>query len=214
MDKTDGKLPEIRINFSWLLYNGESRYLDRFLNKDKSRLISPEWYEARTQEYRKAWANYETAILRGMTEVLDLAFYRPVIDVTLAPCFRNISTPLILNFAPDPDRFVDVLTHELLHVLQTDNNKHQELGPHTTVDLKAEWRRLFGEHERLTLVHIPLHAIHKYIYLDVLKAPERLEREISFLGNFPTGGAYIQAWEYVNGRDYREIVDEIRKMYV
>jgi hypothetical protein len=76
------------------------------------------------------------------------------------------------------------------------------------------WQRLFGEHERLTLVHIPLHAIHKYIYLDVLKAPERLKREISFLKNSPTAGPYMQAWEYVNERDYREIVDEIRKVYV
>ncbi len=213
MNKTDSKLPEIRINFSRLLYNGECRHLDLVLNNGKSMIASPEKYEARTEEYRKAWANYQTTILRGMTEVLELSFYRPVIDVTLAPYFGHKSTQLIINFGPDPDRFVDVLTHELLHVLQTDNNKHQTLGPHSTVDLMAEWRRLFGEHERVTLVHIPLHAIHKYIYLNVLKAPKRLERELSSLRNFQTGGAYIQAWEYVNERDYRGIVDEIRKVY-
>ncbi len=178
MNKTGGKLPEIRINFSRLLYHGECRHLDLIFNKGESKMASPETYEVRTEEYRKAWANYQTTILQGMTEVLDLSFYRPVIDVTLAPYFGHKSTPLIINFRPDPDRFVDVLTHELLHVLQTDNTKHQELGPHSTVDLLAEWRRLFGEHERVMLVHIPLHALHKYIYLDILKAPERLEREI------------------------------------
>jgi hypothetical protein len=213
MNKTESKLPEIRINFSWLLYHKECRHLDLVLNNGESKLARPEKYEARAEEYRNAWANYETTILRGMTEVLELSFYRPVIDVTLAPFFGHKSTPLIINFRPDPDRFVDILTHELLHVLQTDNNKHQSLGPHSTVDLMAEWRRLFGEHERVTLVHIPLHALHKYIYLDVLKAPERLEREINFLRTVQTSGAYLQAWEYVNARDYRGIVDEIRKVY-
>jgi hypothetical protein len=213
MKTPESKLPEIRINFSWLLYDGECRHLDRILNPGASKLARPQQYEARTQEYRKAWANYQTSILRGMTEALGLSFYRPVIDVTLAPCFRNISTPLILNFAPDSDRFVDVLTHELLHVLQADNQKHQTLGPHATVDLLAEWRGLFGEHERVTLVHIPLHALHKYIYLDVLKAPERLERELSFLRTLQTAGAYLQAWDYVNERNYRGIVDEMRKVY-
>ncbi|HLZ57290.1 MAG TPA: hypothetical protein VKR06_10110 [Ktedonosporobacter sp.] len=213
MNTIDRKLPEIRINFSPLLYNDECRQLDLFLNNGKRKMASPEKYAARTEEYRKAWANYQTVILRGMTEVLELSFYRPVIDVTLAPYFGHKSTPLILNFHPDPDRFVDVLTHELLHVLQTDNNKHQTLGPHSTIDLVAEWQKLFGKHERLTLAHIPLHALHKYMYLDVLKAPERLERELNAVRNFQTPGAYLQAWEYVNERDYREMVDEIRNVY-
>lgn len=213
MSTTNRSLPEIRINFSWLLYHDECRHLDLVLNRGQSKLASPEQYEARAEEYCKAWAHYETTILRGMTEVLDLSFYRPVIDVTLAPYFGPKSTPLIINFRPDPDRFVDVLTHELLHILQTDNQKHQELGPHATIDLMAQWRRLFGEHEQVTLVHIPLHALHKYLYLDVLKAPERLEREISFLRNSQTGGAYLQAWEYVNKQDYRGMVDEMRNLY-
>jgi hypothetical protein len=213
MNTTERHLPEIRIYFSTLLYEGECRHLDRALNPDASKLARPQLYEARTREYRKAWATYETTILRGMTHVLDLSFYRTVIDVTLAPCFRGISTPLILNFAADPDRFVDVLTHELLHVLQTDNNKYQALGPHDTIDLLSAWRRLFGDHERVTLVHIPLHALHKYLYLDVLKAPERLERELNVLRSIQTAGAYLQAWDYVNERDYRGIVNEIRNLY-
>jgi len=213
MNKIDSKLPEIRINFSRLLYNGECRRLDLMMNNGESKIASPETFEAKTEAYREAWANYETTILRGMIEVLELSFYRLVIDVTLAPYFGHKSTPLIINFRPDPDTFVDVLTHELLHVLQTDNNKHQTLGPHQTVDLVAEWRKLFGEHGQLTLVHIPVHAIHKYIYLDVLKAPERLERDISSAKNSETGSAYAQAWEYVNERDYREIVESIKSLY-
>ncbi len=63
------------------------------------------------------------------------------------------------------------------------------------------------------LVHIPLHALHKYLYLDVLKAPERLERELSSLRNAQPRGPHFQAWEYVNEHDYREMVDGIRKMY-
>lgn len=213
INKISSKLPEIRINFSKLLYSGECRQLDLILNNGESKIASVETFEAKTETYRQAWKSYEATILQEMTEVLGLSFYRSVIDVTLAPYFGHKSTPLIINFRPDPDTFVDVLTHELLHVLQTDNNKHQALGPNSTVSLTAEWQRLFGEHEQLTLVHIPLHAIHKYIYLDVLKAPERLERDIALAKSSKTGGSYAQAWDYVNERNYMEIVDRIRELY-
>lgn len=148
-----------------------------------------------------------------MTQLLELSFYRSVIDVTVAPYFGHKSTPLIINTRPDPDTFVDVLTHELLHVLQTDNTIHQALGPHSTIDLLAQWRKLFGDHDKLTLVHIPVHAIHKYIYLDLLKEPKRLERELRLLNNSSTGKPYIAAWKYVNDKDYKEIIEHIKRLY-
>jgi len=214
MHKRSSQLPEIRINFSMLLYRGECRRLDLILNNGQSQIASPDQYRKKAAQYREAWAEYETTLLQGMTEALGVSFYRPVLDVTLAPYFGHKSTPLIINFRPEPDRFVDILTHELLHILQTDNNKHQSNGPQATLDLMGEWGKLFGEHERTTLVHIPLHALHKYLYLDVLKAPERLKRDIEAVRKSETGGAYTKAWDYVNEHDYVEIVNELRNIYI
>lgn len=206
-------LPEVRITFSRLLHYGESKRLDLFLNKGDSRLLEADQYEAKAEDYRKAWAEYEEILLGSMTELLGVSFYRPVIDVTLAPFFAAKSIPLIINFRPDPDRFVDVLTHELLHILQTDNNKHQTIGPNNAIDLIAEWQALFGEQEHKTLIHIPLHALHKYLYLDVLHAPERLERDIDSVKRSSTGRAYVKAWDYVNQHDYKDIANQLSVMY-
>lgn len=213
MHEHSSGLPEVRINFSMLLYRGECRRLDLILNNGQNQIASPGRYEAKAKQYRNAWAEYEMTLLQGMTEALGVSFYRPVIDVTLAPYFGHKSTPLIINFRPNPDRFVDVLTHELLHVLQTDNNKHQSNGPHATLYVMTEWRKLFGHHDRMTLVHIPLHALHKYLYLDILKAPERLERDLASIEASPSGESYVKAWHYVNAHDYMEIVNELRDLY-
>jgi len=47
MQKGSRNLPEIRINFSTLLYRGECRRLDLFLNKGQSKIASPDRYEAK-----------------------------------------------------------------------------------------------------------------------------------------------------------------------
>lgn len=184
------------------------------MNHGQRKLAEPKKFREKSERYRQAWAPHETLLLQKMTEILDVKFYRPVIDVTLAPYFGSKSTPLIINLRPSADEFVDVLTHELLHVLLTDNDKHQSNGPHARIDLMCEWKRLFGEeHDSLTLAHIPVHALHKYLYIDVLRAPERLERDIETVKKSPTGGAYVKAWDYVNNRDYTTVVNDLRKIY-
>ncbi len=69
------------------------------------------------------------------------------------------------------------------------------------------------EHDHSTLVHIPLHAIHKYLYLDVLQAPERLEREMKSLRDSPAAESYVAAWEYVDTHDYKDIIEKIKLIY-
>lgn len=216
MNRIKDTLPEIRINFSHLLYHGECQLLDRSLNNGKSMISNISAYEEKTKQYRLAWSKYETILLKGMVDVLGVSFYRDVIDVTLAPYFGFKSSPLILNFRPDPDLFIDKLTHELLHVLQNDNMTYQAASYSSTasqVKLVEEWQQLFGDHSRLALVHIPLHALHKYIYLDVLKEPQRLERELDLLQKSPTAKEYIVAWNYVNEHSYKDIIEKIKLIY-
>jgi hypothetical protein len=108
----------------------------------------------------------------------------------------------------EPDKFIDVLTHELLHRLLTDN---------TTIsydtNLRRTWSELFGrDHKPATLVHIPVHAVHKAIYLDVLKEPSRFERD--FAGNKKHEAVpYIEAWAYVEENGYKEIIEQLRQSY-
>ena len=62
------------------------------------------------------------------------------------------------------------------------------------------------------LVHIPVHAVHKAIYLDVLNEPKRLERDISN-NKMHKSKDYIDAWNYVHKHGYEEIINKLKKSY-
>lgn len=207
------RIPEIRIQFSWLLYNTVSKSLHEAKAEPGQERLSGEYYEERTSEYRKIWKLVNDKILNGMTDVLELEFKQDIIDVDLAPWMPNISSPLIIGFYKlTSDTFIDTLTHELAHNLLTDNNVLTLQGVKSgDVDLLSIWKDLFGDdHSFVTLVHIPVHAICKYVYLDILKEPYRLERDIGEMQSYPD---YKAAWEYVEANNYKEIIPKLKKSY-
>ncbi|MDZ7786125.1 MAG: hypothetical protein U5L95_03325 [Candidatus Saccharibacteria bacterium] len=62
----------------------------------------------------------------------------------------------------------------------------------------SAWKKLFGkEHSFTTLAHIPVHAIHKKIYLEIMDGEEGLKREMKELDKWKAT-EYIKSWEYVN----------------
>ncbi len=204
------ELPEIRIYFSFLLYYGESKIL-----AGDNELGTYEGHEKWTKAYRKEWMKYEKRVLSSLTKVLGISFYKPVIDVACAPYFVPKSDPLIMNFRYEPDEFVDVLTHELCHILLTDNNKtsiHDYVNK-PKLDLAKEWKKLYSIDDFNALVHVPVHALSKYIYLDVLKQPERLKRDMKTMESYANNEAYVEAWDYVNEHDYKKIIEDLKKMY-
>jgi hypothetical protein len=207
VDEDGYRTPAIRIKKAWLLRKNASRYLHELWGKDKT-LADNDWMEWKVGEYKKAWQPYEQKILLSMTETLGSSFRQNIIDVYIAPWFHAFSDPLVIGVTKEPDVFVDTLTHELLHRLLTDNTTI----PYET-DLIAEWRKLFGNnHNFKVLVHIPVHAIHKAIYLDVLKEPERLERDIAN-NKKHEAEAYVAAWEYVEKFGHEEITKQLRESY-
>ena len=108
----------------------------------------------------------------------------------------------------EPDNFIDLLTHELLHRLLTDNTSL----PYDT-DFLTRWQKLFDKkHSFGTLVHIPVHAIHKAIYLDILNEPARLKRDVEGSEKFEIKD-YDNAWSYVNDHDYTELIYMLKDDY-
>lgn len=201
------EIPVIRIKDAWLLRQNASKHLHELWGKDK-KLADDDWMEWKVGEYKKAWQPYEQKILLGMTEMLGLSFRQNIIDVNIAPWFHAFSDPMVIGVMQEPDVFVDTLTHELLHRLLTDNTAI----PHET-QLLPEWERLFGKKQSFTqLVHIPVHAVHKAIYLDVLKEPKRLERDI-VNNKKHEASDYVGAWNYVEQHDYKEIIKKLQKSY-
>ncbi len=199
--------PEIRIQDGWLIRESASRYLHELWGKDKH-LATDDEMQKIVEAYKKAWQPYETKIMKGLCEVTGLEFYQNTVDVYIAPWFRPFSNPMVLGVVHEPDYFVDLLTHELIHRLITDN----KTIPYETWFLD-DWKKMFGEDIELhALIHIPVHAIHKAIYLDILNEPKRYERDVEESNKYDAK-SYLTAWDYVEKYGYKEIIAKLKSNY-
>lgn len=202
------EVPTIRIRNAWLLRANASYYLNELWG-DGSPLRSDEEYQKIANSYLEAWLPYESKILKGISQALGLEFRQSIIDVHIAPWFSAFSDPLVIGVKYEPERFIDVLTHELIHKLLTDNTLLELDSP-----LIPEWEKLFGKnHSFGALVHIPVHAVLKYIFIDILKQPERLKRDIE-MSKKNNATDYIAAWDYIEKNDYLKIIKDLKESYI
>lgn len=154
---------------------------------------SREVVQSNIKAYRKEWEKYGAKVVAAMQEVTGLAFSRTEIDVHIVSGNpRPFSSPLVLKSTYTAIDFVNMLTHELIHCLFRDNE----------VALKNRHR--FPHENEVVQNHIILHAVLKYIYLDILKEPARLAADIEFTKNSKLG--YDVAWKIVEEGDYREFI--------
>ncbi len=201
-DNTVMKYPKINIAYN--------RFLDPiFIEWIQSK---PEWKDwkpptkeevlERIEKYKEEWRKYEKPILKGICSILKLPFVQNIVDVHIVSGNpRAFSNPIVMKSGYSPDEFVDVLTHELIHRLLSNHGESVS----TKVLVK-----LFPLEDNLTRIHILVHAVLKYIYLDVLKQPERLKKNMERSSQMATKGikAYHRAWEILGERGYVEFVKE------
>lgn len=196
-------LPQIRIRNGWLLYENASVHLHKLWTPDEPMATLDEvdeWVE----KYREAWSPYEEKLLSAACEKLGVQFYQNVIDVYIAPRFYAFSDPMVLGIKHEPNRFVELLAHELMHRLLTDNDKFSP-----DYDFLTERQKLFGaEHSKVTLAHIPVHAMLEYLFTDILNEPERVENDLAELRKNGSD-EYLKAWDYVRNEGYETIIERI-----
>jgi hypothetical protein len=198
--------PEVRIQPGRLLYRAISKrlYPTSFDKKKGIPFMSPEDLQKRTKEYIQAWEPKSRKILNGIRKSYGLNFEHNIIDVHIVPHFNpSMSHPLIIGTYEDPDEFVDSLAHELFHVLLSGNKENINLLQPT-----MDW---FPEEGRMCQVHIPLHAGLQYLYLDVMKEPRRLKRNIKRHKQYVP--AYGRAWEIVEQEGYKELISRFKSLY-
>ncbi|MCA9347033.1 hypothetical protein KC930_00425 [Candidatus Saccharibacteria bacterium] len=204
------KLPEVRIAASILFMRGVSANLAKLFDAE---MPTKEKIDDLVVLYKKKWAIDEQSIMMAMCQATGLDFYQSTIDVNIAPFIGpSFSDPLMVSSRTTIDRFTDVLTHEIIHVLLTDNTVYSNKST-GGVDLGDRWRELFGsEHTMKTLVHIPVHAIHKHIYMNVLKQQSRHDNEMEELRQY-NALDYLAAWDYVDKVGYEKIIDMLKEDY-
>lgn len=162
----------------------------------EAKLESFEFYEQRIQDYKNAWQPKEERILSGLIEVLDVNFYLPVIDATIAPMVAPFSTPLTLSFKSEPDQFIDILTHELIHILISDNKEK--------ISFYHSVQHNWPDEESKVIAHIMVHALMEYVFRDLLNEVSRIERDIV---NCSSNPPYAKAWKIVEESGYKSIIE-------
>lgn len=203
------RYPEIRFRDSFLLigtiYNDiEPAYMPPIARTDERDKLSRESINKKLDEYEKAWRPYEQKVVRGMCDLLNMEFRQNIIDIYGAPFYTSFSFPMFIATKYEPNRAIEVITHELLHVLLYDNTSQN-------LDLSSkgeEWRELFtGVDDEIARIHIPVHAVLQALFDDVLKEPERTKRDKEMCNNYPS---YKLAWEYVEKAGYKKIIEQVR----
>lgn len=202
--------PEIRIKNAWLLRENASRHMHKLFGEEGSEMANHNEIDKIIDGYEQAWLPVEQKILRGMCNVMSLEFRQNIIDVYIAPWFYAFSDPLVIGVTMTGPEFVRNLTHELIHRLLTDNTSL----PYDH-DLVKDWKQLYGNnHSQVTLVHIPVHALHKAIINDVLKDPQIKEDDYKACVEFDgKDGDYVKSWDYVDKHGYKEVIDRLRTVY-
>ena len=158
----------------------------------------------RVKNYKTEWTKQGEEILQGICGTLNLDFQRNIIDVHVVSGIpRGFSEPIVVKSSFSPEEFVDTLSHELIHVLFQDNIEKVPMS------ILSE---MFPQENQLTKNHVITHAVLKYIYLEILKDHPRLDKNIK--RSLDAGSQdYMRAWEIVEKKGYRELIDEFKRTY-
>lgn len=196
------QLPLIRIKYGWHLdgfFKSFTEFNPKFENKAYP---AAEEVKLKIKEFGASWEPLRQLILSEMTRVLNLDFFQNTIDVYVVGRSRTFSDPLVISSHFPPDEFVDILTHELIHRILTDNTK--------SVDVKTIWEEMFPGKERLVRNHVLVHAVHEHLYREIMQDTKRLERDIKNSEQFP---AYRESWDIVRKRGYKDLIEEFKGRY-
>ena len=201
-------IPETRVLKPNGLYRSIEPLLREQFKKDgQEKLLEGDFLDAKAQEIADAWKPYEEKALRGMCEVLDLEFKQNLVEINILPLPGAFSWPLTIGHHYfQKDRAVDTIIHELIHRLLVDNTKL----PYD-YDTWPAWRKIIGEgYPGPVFIHIVVHIVLKYVFIDVLNEPERLKRDIADCQQYEN---YKKAWEYVQSHDYHQLIKALRNSY-
>jgi hypothetical protein len=171
-----------------------------------------EYYESHKKDYpprekilkyitivEKKWGKISKKILKDLSAVTGLKWTENKIVCYVVGRVRGFSDPLTLGLYKSHDIFIDNLIHELIHQLLSVHNHP-----------KKYWRYIYkkySQEQRTTKNHIPVHAIHKYIYLKYF-GKKNITNDKRMCERLPE---YKRSWEIVEKEGHEDIIKELRK---
>ena len=192
-------IPKIIFKYSWIY----DQHWKEVYKKDKNYPTEKEILSY-IKKVEKLWRKDEKKILKELEVVSGLKWQeKSIVCYVVGRCIP-FSDPLTIKVYKELslDYFVDVLTHELIHQLFTQNDNLQKS--------KKAWNyfhRKYKDEDFNTIIHIPVHAMHSHILLKYF-GQARLNREIKSLSNLPD---YKRTWDIVQEDGYQDIAKEFKK---
>jgi len=169
-----------------------------YLLEDRFEL--PKITEKKIKEYQKEWEKYEKHILSTMQDITGLVFNYNIIDVYIVNPFKfgGISRPIVIGGGMSGDRFICVLTHELIHRIMNDNI--QKVNWH-----KKAWS-MYSKETHMVAHHVIVHAILEGVLRrthneNMLKWDIKISQKSS---------DYKRAWEIVKKEGYKNIINKLK----
>ena len=147
--------------------------------------------------YKEEWGKYGEKIIESMCRVTNLEFERNIIDIYIVSGNpRPFSRPLVLSCGYNNIKFINYITHELIHCLFSDN------------DIKEGFSKKvrYTHDSEIVSRHVLVYAILNYILIDVLEKPNYLENVIKNDAHFPKLG-YHEAWNIIEKIGYKKIIE-------
>jgi hypothetical protein len=200
-------IPEVRIMYSEFL---DTRIQQLFNGQQKAGLIplekvypAPELILEKAKAYQAAWEPRKL-VLAYTQEILSLHFYANVIDAYAVGFMKGpFSLPIVIDSNPPPDVYIDILTHEIVHRLISDN----------TQKVRGEKiaRAMFPEETVMCAIHVVIHAMLKKVYVEFLGDSQRLAADKQRVKKGPD---YTRAWELVESLGENKIIEQFKSYYM
>jgi hypothetical protein len=195
-------MPQIVFRYSWI-YDQNWREWIKIYKIKTGKYPSTNQILNYIKKIEKLWRKDEKKILEELSKISGLTWKSEVICCYVVGRCIPFSDPLTLPvYNKYPDYFIDVLVHELIHQLFTQNGNIERS--------RNAWNyinRKYRKESRTTRIHIPLHAIHSHIYLNFF-GEKRLNRDVKLISFLLD---YKRSWEIVQKEGYQKIIREFTK---
>jgi hypothetical protein len=193
------RVPKIIFKYSWI-YDQNCKEWARLAKKDVKSYPSPRKILNYIKSVEKLWNKVGKKVLREISKVTSLKWKSKVIHCYVVGKCVPFSDPLTLPVYKEKDYFIDVLIHELIHQIFSQNLEETDRA-------RKYIQRKYKNESYKTRGHIPVHAVHAHIYMKFFDA-ERLERDFKAANKIPD---YRRSWEIVKKEGYEKIIEEFVK---
>ncbi|MBS3094409.1 hypothetical protein J4474_01965 [Candidatus Pacearchaeota archaeon] len=197
-------IPKIEFRYSDVYDRNyrNSKFIQNYLEEKNQKYPSKKEILNYIKKAENIWEEKREKILKEISKISGFEWKEKRIICYVVGVGRPFSDPLtIRTYGRNINRFIETLTHELIHQIFIQNKKEY-----------SKWNnfvlRKYEKEERLTKSHILLSAIH-WKLLEKLRGKIAIEKEIKKYKDSPD---YKISWEIVKKEGAEKIIKKFKEI--